>query len=1004
MPRDNKVFLNSDTRGWVVALPDARGPRFLVRGLRGSPAFARQLEAGCEAGAIRASAATGQVRVLRSGTAGVDEWHSRLASLCQRFGPRSASAGRPPTVPAASQTVVPRRPTPERKQADDADRSPVRRSLFRGDDHAATVEVLMQRHRTSAAGLSSSEAGRRLQRNGRNEVADVPRRSDREILFEQFTSVPVALLAASGAVAVATRAFADAGAIAVVLAANGGLGFWTERKAEQTVSSLRKLAPAHALVLRDGQAREIPAAEVVAGDVLVLKPGQPVAADARVLEAHRLSTNESALTGESLPVRKLPADRLDEQAPLGERSNMVHMGTVVSGGHGTALVVATGARTALGAIRTLVQQGPAQATRLQRELDGMGRRLAIGATTLCAAVFGIGVLRGRPALPMLRTAVSLGVAAIPEGLPTVATSLIAASIRTLRGRKVYARRLDAIENLGAVDVVCFDKTGTLTQNRMTIGSVVVGERRLELTDRSRRLELPDDLLRVAALCCDVEPIADSWSGSATELALLDLAATHGTDVAALRRQYVRVQEKQRSEHHPYMVTLHRATKGSWFAAMKGRPQEVLQRCSHWFDGRRVASLTAAHRRRLLARNDAMASDGRRVLALACRRQASRLLGETGGMTWLGMVGLSDPLRPHIDETIARFKAAGIRPVMLTGDQPGTATAVAHAAGLVDGGSVIDAAALPEDARHLGTVVEQAACFARTSPAMKLELVKALQSRGHVVAMPGDGINDGPALKAADVGVAMGVSGTDFAQAMSDLVLQNDHPEGLLEAIAEGRTGYLNVRKAVSYLVSTNISELMLMTVAVVAGLEDPLDPMALLWTNLITDVSPAIALGLEPPEPDILLRPPFPRRNALIERRDWMRVTADGGMIAVAALASYLYGLGRYGPGPKAKTMAFMTLTSAQLMYALSARSEAPLSILGRSRLRSNPWLMRTVAFSLLAQLATPFPPLRSLLRTAAIGPLDLALALGLATTPTVAREALKRWPRKQAGDKQRQT
>jgi Ca2+-transporting ATPase len=432
-------------------------------------------------------------------------------------------------------------------------------------------------------------------------------------------------------------------------------------------------------------------------------------------------------------------------------------------------------------------------------------------------------------------------------------------------------------------------------------------------------------------------------------------------------------------------------RGEVWVAVKGRPQEVLERCTDWHDGQRIGRLTAAQRRKLLAINDQLADDGQRVLAFACRRQKRRTLGETGGLTWLGMIGMADPLRPRIDETIARFKAAGIRPLMLTGDQPGTAASVARKAGLNGGDKVIDAASLPEQASKLEAVVARAAGFARTSPAMKLEIIKALQACGHVVAMTGDGINDGPALKKADVGVAMGVSGTDFAHSMSDLVLQNDHPVGLLDAIAEGRTGYLNVKKAVTYLVATNISELMLMAVAVVAGLDDPLDPLALLWTNLITDVSPAIALGLEPPEPDILLRPPFPRRAALLEGRDWARVTTDGGMMTAASLAAYLYGLTRYGPGPQAKTIAFMTLTSSQLLYALTARSESPLTLFGKSRLRRNPWLVRTVALSLVAQAATLFPPLRGLLRTAPLAPADLLVVLIAAASPAIAREAIKR-------------
>ena len=985
MPRDSSAHGAS---AMTVALASGPGPlSFRVRGLRGSPALARAIVQALGPERLRASSSTGLVRILDPAGRTPSEWRTQLTRVIDEFD--LAHASRPAANPARK-SATQAGPAP-RKSSVPEPTTGQSASIFRSDAHATPLDKLLEGLDANLRGLGDSAAAARLKRDGRNEIADVPRRSDREILIDQFKSVPVAMLAASGAVSIATRAFADAGAIAVVLAANGGLGFVTERSAEQTVSSLRKLAPGSALVMRDGRQSEVPTAEVVVGDVLILKPGHAIAADARVIEAHRLSTNESALTGESLPVRKEPRAVLPFDTPLGERRNMVHMGTVVSGGRGLAVVVATGHNTALGAIRGLVQEPTAGDTRLQKELDGLGKRLAVGAGLLCAGVFGVGLLRGRAALPLLRTVVSLGVAAIPEGLPTVATSLIASSIRTLQKRKVYARKLDAIENLGAIDVVCFDKTGTLTQNRMTVASIAIGQRREAVNGHATESKVPDDLLKVAALCCDIERKDGAFTGSSTEVALAEFAEGQGTGVAALRRRMRRIDEKQRSEHHPYMVTLHTDARGDALVAVKGRPQEVLERCTEWFDGRRLQKLSPAQRRKLLQINDALTDDGQRVLALACRRQKRRTLGDTGGLTWLGMVGMADPLRPRIEETIARFKAAGIRPLMLTGDQPGTAAAVARQAGLNGDNAVIDAASLPEDASKLGAAVARAAAFARTSPAMKLEIVKALQARGHVVAMTGDGINDGPALKKADVGVAMGVSGTDFAHAMSDLVLQNDHPDGLLDAIAEGRTGYLNVKKAVSYLVSTNVSELMLMAIAVTAGLDDPLDPLALLWTNLITDVSPAIALGLEPPEPDILERPPFPHQHALLERRDWARVATDGGLMTGAALAAYLYGLARYGPGPRAKTMAFMTLTSSQLLYALTARSEAPLTLFGKSRLRSNPWLGRTVALSLAAQVATMFPPLRGLLRTAPLGPADLLVVLIASASPALVREALKR-------------
>jgi len=997
MPRDAAAPI--DGQPLLPLSPGPLGPRFRVRGLRGNPALAAWLGAHTplpRGARLLAGAATGIVRLDLSRCAGADprQFEPVLAAALDAYGVRVATpaSARPRARDAAA---VPRRrrlaaqpagPTQERPPPQPA-----------SDHHCISLRSLYARLATTPAGLSANEADARLRRDGANEIRDIASRTDLEILADQFKSLPVALLAGSGAVALAARDFGDAAAIGAVLAANGGIGFVTERRAEQTVSALRKLAPRSATVVRDGAEVTIAAREVVAGDVLILKPGDAVAADARVIESHRLSANEAPLTGESLPVRKEPGEKVAAAAPLGERSNMLHMGTVISGGTGRALVVATGSRTVLGGIRALAQNAEAPRTRMQTELDVLGARLAIGAAALCGGLFVLGLARGRPLLPLVRTAVSLGVAAIPEGLPTVATSLLAAGIRTLQKRNVYARRLEAIENLGAVDVVGFDKTGTLTLNRMTVAEVLIGGRQVRCAERARdRLGLPADWLLVCTLCNDLTPADDGgasarWLGSSTETALVEFAELHGANAQALRARHPRLAIKQRSEHHPYMVTLHADGRAA-LIAVKGRPAEVLDRCVNWFDGRRVAVLSAAQRKRLLAANEAMAARGQRVLALAAARQRGRALGATEALTWLGLVGLADPVRPGVAESIERFRAAGIRTLMITGDQIGTAAAVAHEIGLDRERPIADAGTLPEDADRLGEAVERASGFARSSPAMKLEIIRALQAKGHVVAMTGDGINDGPALKTADVGVAMGASGTDFAQAMSALVLQDDHPDGLLTAIGEGRTSYLNVKKAVRYLVATNVSELALMGTAMAVGLPDPLDPRALLWTNLITDVSPAIALGLEPPEPDILQRPPFSRSKDILGAGDWRSVGVDSAMLAAASLAAFVYGVGRYGATPRANTLAFMTLTSAQLLYALSARSDKPLRLSGRGRLRRNPWLSRTVLASLGLQAATVLlPPLRALLRTTPIGPLDAVVVAAAAAAPMLGRELLKR-------------
>lgn len=992
----------------IVLVQRERWARVRLRGLLKNSELAAHLQA--RDAAVHASAATGTVRLPLSPERDLAHWMEWLREATiqgPRRAPRRArreAAGF--TRPARTESPAESLPPPEHAS-----------SCAGPQHHGRKLDVLLAElggdtPLDAARGLSAGEARARLKRDGPNQLPELAGRSDREILLDQFKSVPVALLGGAAALALATRAVTDAVAIAAVLGANASLGFATERSAERTVAGLRKLGPAEATVWRDGQAVVIDAAKVVVGDVLVFKPGESIAADARVIEAHRLAVNEAALTGESLPVRKEPVEALPAKTPLGQRRNTVYMGTVVSGGTGRAVVVATAQQSELGRIQHLAEGAQSPRTHLQEELDTLGRKLAVGAAGLCVGVVGLGLLRGRAGLPLLRTAVSLGVAAIPEGLPTVATSLLASAVRRLQGEGIYARRLGAVESLGAVDTVCFDKTGTLTQNRMSVASLTVGAELRLLELDTAPPDLPEAWLQVAVLCNTVERNGDgpvqstavpprrvragepgasndsgSWQGSSTEVALLEFAESRGARARALRRRFPVSAVRHRSEHHPYMVTLHPAGRGLLVLA-KGRPDEVLARCDRWFDGRTTRALGAADRRRLLQLNDEMARLGHRVLALAWRRHPTQAYGATSGLTWLGLAGFADPLRDGLPEMMERFRQAGIRTMMLTGDQLPTARAVARSAGLDPARELADAAALPEDASQLGEVIASVGGFARTSPAMKLEIVRALQAAGHVVAMTGDGINDGPALKKADVGIAMGDSGTDFAHAMSDLVLRDDDPAAMLEAVSQGRTAFRNVRKSVRYLVATNLSELAATVLAVALGREEPLDPMALLWTNIVTDIWPAIALGLEPAEPGVLREPPVSLRDGLLDRKEWRMLLTDAGSMAAVTLASHAWAQARYGPGPKARTLAFMTLTCSQLLYAPAIRSPVPLR---KGGLQPNPLLKRAVAVSMAAQAGTVLLPFaRRILRTTPLGLADVVVVAASSVVPLLLREALK--------------
>jgi Ca2+-transporting ATPase len=658
----------------------------------------------------------------------------------------------------------------------------------------------------------------------------------------------------------------------------------------------------------------------------------------------------------------------------------------------------------MGRIQALAAGNEQPMTPMQQQLGAISTQLAWLSAGVCGLVFVAGVLRGQPRLHMLNASISLAVAAVPEGLPAVSNSLLASGIRSMRRRGILARRLDAIENLGAVDVLCVDKTGTLTENRLRVVAVDTPDGAIDLSSGGcspAAYERFTDrrLWTVLALCNESEYVDGELCGSSTEIALLQAAETPLGSIDALRGAMPRHKVRYRSEARPYMVTVHRyGDRKGYFRAVKGRPKQVLERCSFARRKGRRVRLTREMRDRILARNDEMMADALRVLGVACRHQREGRIGATEELEWLGLVGMSDPLRPKVAELLPALRRAGIRTIMLTGDQRGTAAAIGRQLGLGDDGRVRVLGA--DELEHLGEdeLAEQAEdtqVFARVSPAMKLKLVKALQSRGHHVAMTGDGINDGPALKVANVGIAMGASGTDVARGMSDVVLKEDRLESIIEAIASGRSNYANLQKAIEYLLSTNFAEIELMFLTIAAGLPSPLTPLQLLWINLITDVFPALAIGMEPPEWDVLARPPEDLREGLINRRRLATLFGQSAVITGGTLVSFLYATLRYGVGPRAGTHAFQTLTFAQLLQALSSRSRS--STLYSGRQGGNPWLTAALGGSLALQGATLLPGFRRVLGGTRLGLVDLAVIGACATAPLLLNEAIKGRLAKQA-------
>jgi Ca2+-transporting ATPase len=846
-------------------------------------------------------------------------------------------------------------------------------------------------------GLSSEEAERRLVVFGPNRLPARRPKSVLEIVWEQIGSLPVALLGGAALASLATGGLLDGAAILAVIAANAAIGYATESRVERILASLREVGVPMAFVRRDGREQVVPRVALVPGDVMLLRPGHDVAADGRVTVADNLMLDESALTGEAVPVGKSVKAVGSVEAPIGDRSSMVYAGTVVAEGTGEAIVVTTGRRTELGRIRTLVTETQAPRTPLERQLDETGRQLALASIGLCGGLFVVGVLRGLPAFGVFRTAASLAVAAVPEGLPTVATTTMALGMRRMLERRTLVRRLPAVESLGSTTVICVDKTGTVTENRMTVGRWHVAGR-----DYAQDTLGPGAVdtafaqaVAVAALCNEATLSVDARGalavgGSATEAALLIAARAAGVDVLALRAQHPMLAMSPRGDGRNWMGSMHAANRCR-LIAVKGAPEEVLRASARWLTPQGEAPLDGAARRGILRTNDAMAGEGMRVLGLA-----SRTLG-TGGdarwdaLTWLGLVGLIDPIRPGVGDAIAICHQAGIRPIMITGDQAMTAAAVGRQVGLGRGGPlrVLEAGELARlDANALRGVVRGVDVFARVAPAQKYEIVRALQAWGDVVAMTGDGVNDAPALKAADIGVAMGERGTEMARDIADVVLMDDDFRSIVAAVEHGRTLRANLTKALRFLLSTNLAEVLVTAAAMVVGRAQPLSALQLLWINLVTDVVPALALGMEPAEPDVMLRPPPAPGAALLSRDELVTTGVDAAAIAATALGAFGVALSRSGDAARASTVAFSTLSAAQLLYALACRSD---SRSGLIRLGDNVPLVAGVGGMLALQAATlAVPPLRSLLGLTPLGLSDLALVGIGAATPLLMREALK--------------
>jgi Ca2+-transporting ATPase len=876
--------------------------------------------------------------------------------------------------------------------------------------HVKGVDELVAALKTSLEdGLSGSDAAVSLKAHGLNIIPEPASRSSLGLFVDQFNSLPVGLLSGAAVLSVFSGGVADAVAIMTVVAINAVIGFFTEDAAEKTIRSLKTFVQPTATIKREGEIREMPSEQVLVGDLLILRPGSYVAADARLVHAENLSADESLLTGESLPVLKNIETLGKRDIPVADRYNMVYGGTLITGGQGHAVVVATGRFSEIGKVQALVGEASPPKTPVEKQLTTMGNQLVFVSSAICGLVFLIGIFRGRGFLDVLKTSVSLAVAAVPEGLPAVATTTLALGIKNMRRRKVLFRSLDAVCTIGSVQTICLDKTGTLTWNRMSVVRVWCGTEPLKVSDGRFTAGTEDSnpytndrllkIIHTCVLCNDSEVERNNGGyvvhGSPTENALVQMAISVGVDVQELRATYSRVETSYRAENKQFMTTSHTSPGGALLFALKGSPLEVLAKCRDQAKDGSAVPLTERDRELIEAENERMAGDGLRVLGVAYgNRLDGQSIDEACGLTFLGLVGMSDPVRNGVKESIQAFHRAGLETVMITGDQSSTAYAIGRELQLNNGNAlkILDSMHLQDaDPSVIKALSKDVNIFSRVSPAHKLQIVQALQSAGKIVAMTGDGINDGPALKAADVGIAMGHAGTDVAREVADVVLEEDDLETMIVALSHGRTIYNNIRKTLHYLLATNLSEILVMFIAGAAGIGYPLNAMQLLWINLVSDIFPGLALALEAPEPDVLDQPPRDPEEPIVKREDFKRISFEAATMSATALGAYGYGLAKYGQGPTAGTIAFHSLTTAQVLHALSCRSDQH-TIFDKDGLPPNKYLNAATFTSLGVQVATQMiPAFRRLLGLTPIGALDALVIGGAALIPLLTSELTKK-------------
>ncbi len=875
--------------------------------------------------------------------------------------------------------------------------------------HARKVDDIFREFSTSPTGLKSEEAEKRLKEYGPNELKEEKKLSPLKILLEQFNSFIVWILIAAVAISMFLGDYIEGAVIIIILIMNALIGFFQEYRAEKAIKALKKLAGLKAKVLRDGGRREISASMVVPGDIIFVETGDKIQADARLFEISNLEVSESSLTGESTPVAKDLA--LLEHAIVAEQKNMIFSGTIVTKGRGRAVVVRTGMKTEIGRIAEMIEETEEEETPLQKRLDQFGKFLGYLTIGICIAVFLATVWRGEDFLKMFETSVSLAVAAIPEGLPAVVTLSLALGVQRMIKRNALIRRLASVETLGSTTVICTDKTGTLTRDEMTVRKIYLLDNFIGVTGEGYSFDgkfskpLTNDakqLLQIGALCNDSSIKEKAAIGDPTEAALIVSAAKAGIEKEALEKKLPRVGEVPFDSERKMMSTLHKQE----ILCTKGAPDMLIKHCTRVLEKGKIVPITATHRKKILAANEKMAQGALRVLGMAYRpmKDVKKVTEEhEKELIFVGLQGMIDPPREEVKQAIQDCEKAGIKVVMITGDHRLTAMAIAHEIGIE--GEALTGEEL-DSLQDFDSTVERIGIYARVSPGHKMKIVQALKKKGHIVAMTGDGVNDAPAIKASDIGIAMGIKGTDVAKESSDMILTDDNFTSIKNAVEEGREIYDNIRKFIYYLLSSNLAEVLIIFAAILIGLKLPLVAIQLLWINLVTDGLPAIALGLEPTEKNVMARKPRPANEPVITKLMGARMLTTGLWITIGTLGVFVWALTskgwHYGQNLTnsdpvylyALTMTFTTLVFFELFNAINAKSEQE-SILN-SRLFSNKWMLLAIASSVALQLLVIYlPPLDPVFDTVALSLKEMLIILTVAVSVVFVDELFKLFARK---------